>query len=552
MSAATPVQGGTLLERLAARARAHGGQPACLQKRHGVWHTWTWQALLARVERWARGLQEAGLQPGSAVAIVSGARVEAVVAQWACLRAGLVPVPLNPNLPPGGVATQALEASAVAFILEDQEQVDKVADQLSRLPALQGVWVVDAKGTRGYRHIALRATQQWDESAGHEAAPPRPARMRLLTTGAVSEARQVEVDLDALERLEGLGAEMGFSEGARCASLFGPWCPMGHFVGMLAPVLYGSVSCFGEGRLPTVAEWRECAPQVVALPARALDRLRAESVARAQRSRGWRRRVFEAWQARAGRSGAWHALVGEPVARGLGLSACRRVLTTFEPVSPASEGFLAALRLASRGLYVLAECAGPLGHFEPAEPGVLRLWPGVHAELDSAGQLQVQVGDTRLHTGDRADPHPAGFVHAGRAADQLRLADGQWLSPVTVESQLLACPYVQQVVVVGGPASGLVALVELDEAMLREWARSQGLVFTTTRSIAQSAAVVALIEAAVREANERLPPAARIVRTVLLPRPLDPANGELSPSLAVRRAIVRNRYAHRLVTGEHA
>ena len=61
----------------------------------------------------------------------------------------------------------------------------------------------------------------------------------------------------------------------------------------------------------------------------------------------------------------------------------------------------------------------------------------------------------------------------------------------------------------------------------------------------------ALIEAAVAAANARLPAAARIVQAVLLPRPLEAANGELTSALAVRRAIVRNRYAHRLVGVPH-
>lgn len=542
--------------RLAQRVLAHGGQPACLQKRHGVWRSWTWQELFGRTQCWAAALQGAGLRPGAAVAIVGGARAEMLVAEWACLHAGLVPVILNPALPPGGLATQALQAGATAFILEDQEQVDKVADLQTRLPALQGVWVIDAKGTRGYRHVALQAlpepqaaTAAGPSATAAPATPEAPARMRLFTGGAAAEVRPVEVNLEGLDRLQATGAEMGLAEGTRVVSLFGPWSPLGHFVCVLAPLLYGSVICFGEDRLPSVAEWRECEPGVVTLPARALDRLRAETVARAQRSRGWRRRLFEAWLARSGGSAVWHALVGEPVARGLGLAGCQRVLTGFESLSPAGQAFLAAMRKPARSLYAVAECAGPVGHFDPLDRARLQLWPQVQGEVDGAGQLLLHADGGRWPTGDLATPQHPHWLHAGRAADQLRLADGQWLSPAVVELELLACPYVQQVVVVGGPSAGLTALVELDEAMLREWARPQGLVFTTTRSIAQSAAVQALIDEAVRAANARLPAAAQVARTVLLPRPLDPGNGELSPSLAVRRAVVRNRYAHRLVTG---
>jgi hypothetical protein len=64
--------------------------------------------------------------------------------------------------------------------------------------------------------------------------------------------------------------------------------------------------------------------------------------------------------------------------------------------------------------------------------------------------------------------------------------------------------------------------------------------------------VGALVEAAVREANRVLPEAARVRRHIVLPRPLDPANGELSAAMVVRRTCVRNRYAHLLAAAPAA
>jgi long-chain acyl-CoA synthetase len=177
---------------------------------------------------------------------------------------------------------------------------------------------------------------------------------------------------------------------------------------------------------------------------------------------------------------------------------------------------------------------------------VLALFEGYPGEVGPDRTLSVQVEGSRVPTGDLVSLE-GGLLHVvGRAADLLTLPDGSLLSPSAIEAELMASPYIHQAVAVGGPALGIAVLVELDEVTLREWARSHGLAFTTLRSFADSTEVQRLVEQAVGEANQRLAPAARIVHTVVLPRTLDAANGELTPALALRRAIVRNRYAHRL------
>ncbi len=543
-------------QRLRERAAGRGGALAFLQRRHGVWQRWTWDHVNADVDRLASGLRAAGLANGAVVGIVSNPRIEAVLMLLACQRAGLLPVLLSPNLAPGGLATLAQQAGVVALLAEDQEQVDKVADMQSRLEGLRALWVIDAKGTRAYAHVAVtdyRALLSTPPAAPvAPIAPEGPAcaALALFSAGVFADPRLVTLSHAAIAQQAASCEPLGWVEGERCVSLFGLADPLGCYFVLLAPVLFGSVACFGEQGLPSVAEMRQCAPQVLAIPARWLDRLRRETAARANRSGGWRAGLIQRWHD-AAQPGPWlRALVGRPVANGLGLGACRTVMTGYERLSPASARFLARLGIAGQGLYALAEAAGPVAVFEPADQPALRLFDGIEPVLDGQRHLGLRIDGPLIETGDLM--HQAGdALHlVGRSADLLTLADGQALAPSVVEAELMASPYVNQAVVVGGPASGLTALIELDEVTLRDWARAHGLAYTTLRSFAESAEVLQLIEQAVADANQRLAaalPAARIVRSVLLPRALEPANGELTPSLALRRGNVRNRYAHRLV-----
>lgn len=544
--------GGGLPHALRERARAHGAEPVFLQKRHGVWRSWSWQEVDACVDSWARGLLGAGLAPGDAVGVVSGARVEAVLVVHACQRAGLLPVLLSPGMGAGGLASLAAQARVRAFVLEDQEQVDKVAEVGSRLGALQALWVIDPKGTRSYRHVSVRPLDHLSEAAGPQPCDPAAATedaVVLFSAGVFGEPRPVTVTQATLRDAGAAVPSLGLAPGARCASLYGLADPTGHFLAVVAPVLCGTVACFGEGRLPSVPELRECAPRVLALPARWVDAARRDIDARAQRAGTTRQAIIAAWRARSRPTAPWHLLVGDPLTRMLGLGNCRLVLTGGEMLPPAGARFLQRLGLRVRALYTLAEAGGPVGAFDADDAALLQPWPGFTARVDAAGALTLAFDGREVATGDLVAPGPTGssLRWRGRAADLLTLPDGSLLPPSVVESELAGSAGVARCVATGGPAGGVRVLVELDEPALRAWARASGQAYTTWRSLADGPQVRALIDAAVTAANLRLPPAARIVQAVLLPRPLEAANGELTSALAVRRAIVRNRYAHRLV-----
>lgn len=575
----------SLHQRLAQRAQAAPQAALWLQKRHGIWQAWSAAQAHHQVQAMARGLRAAGLRPSEAVGVISGARVEAVLSLLALQQAGLVPVLMSPNLAPGGVATLAQQAGVVALVAEDQEQVDKVADIQSRLNGLRALWVIDPKGTQSYAHARAlpleslaSSTSGRDAKAPQDAGDRRMAALMLFSAGVFSEPRCVDVPQDALLGHVAACEALQLRAGERTASLFGLADPLGLYFALVAPVLVGTVACFGEDRLPSVVELRQCAPQVLAIPARLMDRLRRETAARASRCTGLRRALIQQWVGTDAPGAALRALVGRPVARALGLAACRLVVTGYERMAPVSARFLARLGVATRGLYGLAEAGGPAAVLAHAHDGALSLLAPWRAQLstDATGQARkagatgqppgapantdeaLQTARLRLHghdrvvdTGDLVNLDGGAMHLVGRAADLLMLPDGSVLSPSVVEAELMASPYINQAVAVGGPVSGMVALVELDEVTLRDWARQHALAFTTLRSFAQSSEVQALVQQAVAEANQRLPQAARITRAVLLPRALEAANGELTASLALRRAIIRNRYAHRLThTGE--
>src|SRR5688500_17622994 len=70
--------------------------------------------------RMAHAFIAAGLAPGDRLAYVGGNSIDAAVLYFACSKAGVVPVPLNPRLPAAEIAFIVDDAGARVLIAEPE------------------------------------------------------------------------------------------------------------------------------------------------------------------------------------------------------------------------------------------------------------------------------------------------------------------------------------------------------------------------------------------------------------------------------------------------
>lgn len=537
------------------RALATPDALAFLQKRYGIWQHWRWHEAAGWAGNLSRGLAAEAASERETVAIVSGQRVEAVLATLACQLIGVRPLLLHPTISPGGLAAACEEAHVTMLIAEDQEQVDKTADVSSRLPQLGRLFAIDPKGVRSYRHVTVEPLSSVVERG--RSAPAVAERCRaggaalaLYSGGVLTDARLLSFRHDeVIERVRAAVGGIPLRPGVRVAAQFALADSLGHFFSIAAPALVGSVACFGEGRLLNEAELREVAPEIFVAPARVFERLRRAAIARIERA-GWlRRSLFAAAMKRGADRGLWRWIVGRPLLGALGFTRATWLAAAYEQVSGASAEFFAGLGKPVRGLYAVADGGGPVAVLPSAAATDLLPLGDTSLKIDDDATLLLRArsdGDW-IVTGDLASRTAAGFQLRGRASDQLMLGDGSTFAASLVERELSASTFVNQAVAVGGPATGITVLVELDETAARDLARERGIAFTTSRNLAESGFVQSLVAEAVALANLSLPAGAQVARAIVLPRPLDQANGELTASLALRRAFIRNRYAHRLV-----
>ena len=148
-------------------------------------------------------------------------------------------------------------------------------------------------------------------------------------------------------------------------------------------------------------------------------------------------------------------------------------------------------------------------------------------------------------TGDIGELDDDGFLRiTGRKKELIVTAAGKNVAPAPLEDRLRAHPLISQAVVVGDNRPFIAAMISLDEEAFQTWAAERGLAPATVSALADNPALVAELQSAIDDANRLVSRAESIRKFAVLPADLTVANGELTPTLKVRRSVVEKSYGH--------
>jgi long-chain acyl-CoA synthetase len=167
---------------------------------------------------------------------------------------------------------------------------------------------------------------------------------------------------------------------------------------------------------------------------------------------------------------------------------------------------------------------------------------------DAAATEQALTPDGWLRSGDLGAIDAHGFVTiTGRKKDLIITSSGKNITPVNIESELRDQPSITEAVVFGDNRPYLVAMLTLDREESVKLARRLG-IDTDQATIAGDPRVHAEISKQVNAVNDKFARIEQIKRFAILDHDLTQSNGELTPTLKVKRAAVYERYAD-LFTG---
>jgi len=595
MSANEPLFQRTLLHALRHRAQTEPQRVAIRQKRYGIWKPITWGAYHERAMCIGLGLAALGVGRGVHVGVLSENRIEWVLSELGAGLVGAVTVGVYPTSPANEVAYVLGHADVQVVVCEDQEQADKVLDSRDELPALRHVIVMEKKGLAETRARAPSLVLGFDELEALGAKSTDAQRIDavlaaqtlddiaiiIYTSGSTGKPKGAMLSYGniaamapgVIERLE-LGRETSHLS-------YLPLCHVAEqMLTCFVPLYLGSRVDFGESIRTVQEDLREVAPTMFMGVPRIWEKMHSAVSIKMQETGRWRRALYHralhacepfAHKAAPQRSLAerltfatCYWMVFRALQNFIGLREARVAMTGAAPISPAILSYFRTIGVPLVEIYGMTETSGMvLSQRKDAirfgTVGCPTL--GVQHRLSQQGELLIRgdvvfrgyyknpeatastIVDGWLHTGDVVQEADGHLRIVDRLKDVMITAGGKNLTPSEIENTMKASPFIKECVIVADARKFVGALIQIEYDIVARWAEQRGLAFTHFRSLVELPEVRDLIQSEVDKGNARLAEVAQIRRFHLLTKELDHDDGEVTPTMKVRRASINKLYA---------
>ena len=582
---------------LVRNARTIGKRVAMREKEYGIWQSFTWAAYHEHVRDFSLGLVALGVKPGDKVAIIGDNRPEWVFTEIAAQAAGAASVGLYQDSNVTEVAFVIDHCDASIVVAEDQEQVDKILDMLEKLPKVRHVVYTDPRGLRKYDHpalIAFEAVEEKGRALGKEApalfevnvrrTTPDDVAIVCYTSGTTGNPKGAMLTFRNLLTMALALDEVDEKKGDDEFVSFLPLAWIGEqMMSLSASLAKGFTVNFPEEPDTVTEDIREIGPDVMFAPPRVWESLVSTVQVKIMDTTPFKRFMYERcmpigkriadlrFEKRpiglGDRIARWLAdvLLFRALRDRLGMTNLRSASTGGAALGPDVFRFFHAIGVPLRQIYGQTEISGiSCIHREGdiAFHTVGKPIPGTEIRIDERGEILSRSPSVFLGYYKNDDATAAtlkeGWLHSGdagyltedghlvvidRVKDVMKLADGTQFSPQFVENRLKFSPYVKEAVVVGSNRPFLTAMLCIDMGVVGKWAEKNKLSYTTYTDLSAKKEVYDLVQSAVDEVNETLPPAAKIEKFVLLYKELDADDEELTRTRKVRRGFVEQRYA---------
>ncbi|MEU3643508.1 AMP-dependent synthetase/ligase [Lentzea sp. NPDC034063] len=561
--------------------QAYGDAVAWRFKQDGQWREQTYAEISELVLDLASGFVHAGLKAGDRVCVLANTRPEWTAVELAVLAAGGIIVPIYPSSTAEEIAWVVGDSGAAIVVAENEEQCVKVEVVSPELPELRSVFSIDPAGDRP-RIAELQDTGRTSPLADvldvrRAAIRPEDPSLIIYTSGTTGPPKGcilTNANWVALCRV---------AEEARIDAMTGTvylFLPLAHVFAQIIMfgTMYrgGALAYFGGDMKAIVPELSEVRPTFLPSVPRIFEKIYtfvtsnvpAEQLAQAvtlglevRRRRSAGESVPPEMAAAFEQVDALFANVraafGGRLVQALSGAApiSREVLQFFHAAGvPVLEGYgmtestavgtintLGRFKLGSVGASGVAGLEMTVG--EDGE--LLMRGPHVFAGYWRNDEATAEtLRDGWLHTGDLGEIDADGFVTiTGRKKDIIITAGGKNIAPANVENVLRQSRWISHAVLFGDRKPYCVALITLDADEIVPWATARGLP-SDVESLVGHPDVRTLVQEVVDEANSHFASVSQVKKFVLLTRDLSQEEGELTPTLKVKRNVV-----HRLHSG---
>ncbi len=154
------------------------------------------------------------------------------------------------------------------------------------------------------------------------------------------------------------------------------------------------------------------------------------------------------------------------------------------------------------------------------------------------------IKDGWLYSGDVGELDEDGYLKiTDRKKDIIVTAGGKNITPQYIENKLKASSYINDAVVIGDNRRFITSLIMIDEDNVVKYAQDNKIQFSTYKDLTQSPEIIKLIQGDVNKVNEALSRVEQVKKFTMLPKKLYEEDGEVTPTMKVKRKYVNEAFS---------
>jgi long-chain acyl-CoA synthetase len=551
------------------------------------YHSYSWKQWLAASTEIALGLRALGLVKGDIVAILSETRAEFYLVDVGIMGAGGVAAALYTAYPMPDMVRNLVSVQPSFLFVEDAKTLalllKAAADQAVKPSDHIIVMTGEADAATSLASLQQLGRDVLERNPAalqrlREEVTRRDAAILYLTSGATGEPKMgltshgaIVDNIDCGPSVIPMGPEdrtVAFLPSAHIAQ---------RIVLELLTMRMGTPVWFSESLARLPAELKAIKPTVFLAPPRVWERMYATITSELKKRPLVARKLFHGAlglgmeAARLRQEGkplpAWMArllnlankLIFSKVRERLG-GHLRIAASGAAPLGRDLAQFFAAIQMPLIEGFGLTEAGivffNPLDRFKPGSIGVTL--PGVEARLATDGELQLRSPftfegyyrdeaatrsvlseDGWFSTGDIATVDGDGFWYiTGRKKELIVSSNGKKIYPARIENLFKMEPVVSQVLLIGDKKPYLTALLTLNVANAKGLKGVDAANGDNLADLAKAAPVAKAVQESVARVNKQLADFERIRRFKVLDREFSIEQGEVTPTMKIRRARV--------------
>lgn len=580
----------TVLHRLLENARIRPNLPAYYTKRDDYWHPTTWKEYVAQVRQAARALITLGFEPGDCVCILGFNRPEWAILCLSSMLAGGHSAGIYATNSPPEVQYVIDDSEAKFILVENEGQWDKVRQVRSELPGLHHVLLMQGVD------IDDPMVSDWDSFlAKGDETDEKHLEQRLngimlnqlatliYTSGTTGPPKGVMLSHQNLIWTAESGIEL-FDIKPSDSVL--SYLPLSHIAEQMftvhTPVTAGFQVYFAQYPPQKFLNknFREVQPTIVFGVPRVWEKFADGVKSRLDAASSLQKNIAK-WAIGIGKRVsdlqnrgdqpkgllslqyriATRLVLGS-IKKALGLSNARYCLSGAAPIAPEVVEFINSLDIPLMEIYGQSEDCGPT---TVSRPGANRIgkvgqaWPGTEVIIADDGEILIKgpnvfmgyyknpkatasdLVDGWLHTGDLGHFDDDGFLTIiGRKKEIFITSGGLNIAPKNIEAALIKIPLVSNAVCIGDKRRYITALITLNTEAMERFCQEKAIDGDDLHAHPEVIAAVQLgIE---EEVNAHFSRAEHVRDFRILPRDFSLQEGELTPTLKVKRRVINEHF----------